>query len=95
MEIGYFVDPAHWNQGYATEAFAAAIRELFRMGYRAVTAGYFEENPASRRVMEKCGLKPLDRESVIAYRGTDHRCLYMGIRAGQSAPSGEAGARVD
>ena len=79
IELGYFIDPEHWNQGYATEALQAAIGELFRRDYQYVTAGYFAENPASRRVMEKCGMKPLDRESAVEYRGVTHRCLYCGI----------------
>ena len=82
VEIGYFIASEDWNRGYATEAFGAAIRELFRMGYDAVKAGYFEENPASRRVMEKCGLQPVDEESTIPYRGRDHRCLFRVIRRG-------------
>ncbi len=80
VELGYFITPAHWNHGYASEALRAAIDELFRMGYKSATAGYFEGNPASRRVMEKCGMRPLPREEVISYRGTDRRCLYCGIR---------------
>ncbi len=79
-ELGYFIDPAHWGRGYAAEALRAAIAELFRMGYGTVTAGYFEENPASRRVMEKCGMQPIAREETIDYRGVRHRCLYCEIR---------------
>ena len=79
VELGYFVDPEYWNRGYATEALTAAIKELFRMGYEYVTAGYFAENPASRRVMEKCGMQPLAHETAIEYRGVPHRCLYCGI----------------
>ncbi len=79
VELGYFVDPEYWNRGYATEALTAAIKELFRMGYEYVTAGYFAENPASRRVMEKCGMQPLALETAIEYRGVPHRCLYCGI----------------
>ena len=79
VEIGYFIDPAQWNRGYATEALGLAIAELFRMGYRTVRAGWFEENPASGRVMEKCGMRPTEKTSVIAYRGADHRCLYRRI----------------
>lgn len=83
-ELGYFVSPDCWNRGYASEALRAAIDALFQMGYESVTAGYFEENPASRRVMEKCGMRPLQKESVINYRGRDHRCLYREIRSGQN-----------
>ena len=79
IELGYFISTAHQGRGYATEALQAAIQECFLCGFRHVVAGFFEENPASRRVMEKCGMHPLNRESVISYQGRDHCCLYMGV----------------
>ena len=79
VEVGYFISPEHWGRGYATEALRAAVEELFRMGYGRVTAGYFEGNEASRRVMVKCGMRPLPDVSETEYRGTVHRCLYYGI----------------
>ena len=85
IELGYFISADHWNQGFATEALGTAIRELFRMGYRRITAGHFEENGASRRVMEKCGMHPLKKETVIVYRGIGRRCLYMGTDAAGTA----------
>lgn len=80
VELGYVIDPRYRGRGYAPEALRAAIEELFRMGCPCVTAGYFEENDASRRVMEKCGMVPTDEEEIISYRGRDHRCLYREIR---------------
>ncbi len=79
VEIGYFIASEHWGRGYATQALRAALAELFRMGFECVAAGFFEENPASSRVMEKAGMHPADRESVIEYRGRKHRCLYREI----------------
>ncbi len=84
IELGYFIAPEKWGRGYASEALRAAIDTLFDMGFERVTAGCFEENPASRRVMEKCGMLPLEHETTIEYRGTQHRCLYFGI--GQKHP---------
>lgn len=81
IELGYFISSEHWNRGYASEALEAAIEELFRMGFEFVKAGYFTENPASRRVMEKCGMHPLPEEAVIPYRGIDHRCLFCGRKS--------------
>ena len=52
------------------------IKELLKMGFRKVKAGYFEENEASRRVMEKCGMKQLSYTDEIEYRGITHKCLY-------------------
>ena len=79
VEIGYFIGSEHWNRGYASEALKAAINTLFDMGYTHLKAGHFEENAASRRVMEKCGMKPIAYEEKLEYHGRLHRCLYMAI----------------
>jgi GrpB-like predicted nucleotidyltransferase (UPF0157 family)/RimJ/RimL family protein N-acetyltransferase/ribosomal protein S18 acetylase RimI-like enzyme len=80
MELGYVLHPNHWNRGYMTEAFREVIGMLFRCGYSAVRAGYFEENAASRRVMEKCGMTLTGESEEIDYRGRSHRCVYREIR---------------
>lgn len=79
VEIGYVIDPAYKGHGYATEAFGRAIEELFHQGFERVTAGYFEGNDASRRVMEKCNLASIDKTEYIEYRGVKHKCFYMAI----------------
>ena len=78
-ELGYVIHPDYQNRGYATEALTASIQELFRQGYSRIRAGYFEENPASRRVMEKSGMHPISRVDTIEYRGKLHKCLYLEI----------------
>ena len=82
VEFGYAVAPAYWGKGYAGEAAEACIAELFRIGYSRVEAGYFEENSASRRVMEKCGMRPVGKTEEIPYRGKKHICLYYAIEKG-------------
>ena len=61
-EFGYNFRRDVWNQGYATESTKAMI-ELARKEYavRVFVAGHAKANPASGRVMEKCGLH-LDHE---------------------------------
>ena len=81
IEVGYVVHPDHWGRGCATTALKLAIEELFRLGYRQVICGAFEENPASLRVMEKAGMRKLDKIDEIEYRGKVHRCLYRSIEA--------------
>ena len=76
IEIGYVIHPDYQGKGYATEAVHAMIEELLKMGFRKVKAGYFEENEASRRVMEKCGMKQLSYTDEIEYRGIVHKCFY-------------------
>ncbi|MBR4082073.1 MAG: GNAT family N-acetyltransferase [Clostridia bacterium] len=84
IEIGYAVSPDKWGRGYATAMLRAAIAELFAMGYAAVRCGYFEGNVASRRVMEKCGMLPVDEIEEIEYRGEIRKCLYRIIINGSS-----------
>lgn len=76
VEVGYVIHPDYKNQGFATEAFGAVIQALFDAGFRVVTAGAFVENPASFRVMEKCGMQKSTLEEDIDYRGQTHHCLY-------------------
>lgn len=80
IEMGYVIDPACWNKGYATEALTAMIAALFSRGYETVICGAFAENPASLRVMEKAGMELIDREDMIEYRGEMHRCMYRAAR---------------
>ncbi len=80
IEIGYVIHPDMQGNGYATEILSATIRELFRMGYSVVKAGFFEENIASRRVMEKCGMRMVEKIDSIKYQGKIHRCFYYEIR---------------
>ena len=79
IEVGYVIASDRHNCGYATEALTAAIAELFQIGYRLVSAGFFEENPASGRVMEKSGMHRVTRTDEIEYRGAKHHCIYYEI----------------
>lgn len=79
IELGYVIHPDHWGRGYATAALREAIRLLFALGYDRVIAGAFAENPASLRVMEKAGMRKLEKTDTIEYRGKVHRCVYCGI----------------
>jgi RimJ/RimL family protein N-acetyltransferase len=57
-ELGYWLGVAHWGQGYATEALHAVIDYAFAdLGHEALNAGARVTNPASRRVLEKCGFQ--------------------------------------
>ena len=84
IELGYVIAPAYQGKGFATEAVQACIDELFRMGFSQVKAGYFEENIASCRVMQKCGMVKMDFEEDIEYKGFSHHCLYYGIEKSHS-----------
>lgn len=79
IELGYFISSKHWNHGYATEALALAIDELFKMGYPNVEAAHFEHNLASGRVMQKCGMNKINKIEEIEYRNKTYTCIYYSI----------------
>ena len=79
IELGYVINPKHHNRGFATEALRCMIGEMYRIGFRCVKCGYFQGNEASRRVMEKSGMKKMDYEDEIEYRGQLRHCLYYMI----------------
>lgn len=79
VEVGYCLHPNYWNKGYATEALEIVIKELFRIGYKTVVAAHFIENPASGRVMQKCGMKKIEKTDEIEYKGIKHLCVYYAI----------------
>jgi RimJ/RimL family protein N-acetyltransferase len=57
-DLGYWLGAPYWGNGYATEAARGAIDHAFAvLGYEAVQAGARVTNPASRRVLEKCGFQ--------------------------------------
>jgi RimJ/RimL family protein N-acetyltransferase len=57
-ELGYWVGVPFWGQGYATEAARAVIDYAFgSLRHEALEAGARVSNPASRRVLEKCGFQ--------------------------------------
>lgn len=57
-EIGYWLGVQHWGQGYATEAVRALIDYAFtELGHDSLQAGARVTNPASRRILEKCGFQ--------------------------------------
>ena len=57
-EIGYCIAQGSWGKGIMTEAFTAVIKYLFEeIGFNQIRAAHAVKNPASGRVMEKCGLK--------------------------------------
>jgi RimJ/RimL family protein N-acetyltransferase len=58
VELGYRLRKSAWGKGYATEGSRALIRKGFtELGVQRVVAETMAVNAASRRVMEKAGLK--------------------------------------
>ena len=56
-ELGYWLERKLWGKGIATEAAKAMIDYGFNtLGLNSIYARFFDINPASGRVMEKCGM---------------------------------------
>lgn len=55
-EVGYWIARPYWGRGICTEALRLIVRYCFEeKGFSVLWGDYFPENPASGRVMEKCG----------------------------------------
>jgi RimJ/RimL family protein N-acetyltransferase len=58
VEIGYWLGAPYWGRGFATEAVRALIDYAFgELEHDVLVAGARVSNPASRRVLEKCGFQ--------------------------------------
>ena len=65
-EVGYSFSREYWNRGYATEALRSVLSSAFSMlPLNRVEAQHDIRNPASGRVMEKCGMR---REGLLRRR---------------------------
>jgi RimJ/RimL family protein N-acetyltransferase len=64
--LGFRLRRAAWGKGYATEGATALVRRGFtKLGLERIGASTYEHNLASRRVMEKVGMR-----LVLKYRPT-------------------------
>ena len=72
--IGYWIAKPYWNRGICTDALRLMIEHIRRVtDVKSLISGHFVDNPASGRVMEKCGFVPTG-ETVIdetQYQGAD------------------------
>jgi RimJ/RimL family protein N-acetyltransferase len=58
VELGYWLGAPYWGHGFATEAARVAIDYAFGdLGHKTLLSGARVSNPASRRVLEKCGFQ--------------------------------------
>jgi RimJ/RimL family protein N-acetyltransferase len=77
--LGYWIGRAHWGRGYATAAAGAVIALAFSLlDLDGLTASHLARNPASGRVLEKCGLEPL-RTERRRHRGVEEEFCVRAI----------------
>jgi RimJ/RimL family protein N-acetyltransferase len=64
-EIGYWIGVPFWGNGFATEAARAVIDHAFiALGHETIRGAARVSNPASRRVLEKCGFQWIGVELI-------------------------------
>ena len=84
VELGYWIARAHWGRGFATEAGTALIDIARMLGLARLEGSHFVDNPASARVLEKLGFKPIGitapRMSCARGLEADSRLLRLVLR---------------
>ena len=76
--VGYWIAKPFWNQGLCTEALQLMVTHIRQTtSIRSLISGHFTDNPASGRVMEKCGFVPT---GDICYDPTLHNGKARPIR---------------
>ena len=63
-EVGYWIARPYWGRGICTEALQLVVDLCFEQrGFSVLWGSYFPSNPASGRVMEKCGFVDTGEET--------------------------------
>lgn len=78
-EIGYVIGDDYWGNGYMSEAFAATIDYLFaHTPITKIRSYHDKDNPASGRVMQKCGLTKVGEAMIQKKFDRDEKtdCWY-------------------
>jgi RimJ/RimL family protein N-acetyltransferase len=92
IEMGYWIARPHWGLGYATEAGRALI-DIARhsLGLGKLSAGHFLDNPASGRVLQKLGFRPLGltlpRYSCARGEAAPCRLFELDLAKGEADPA--------
>lgn len=74
-ELRYIISKKYWNKGIMTETLRAVIDYLFtKVGFNRIQARHFVENPASGKVMLKCGMKFEGILRQYSLKNTGKRC---------------------
>ena len=69
--VGYWLAPAFWGTGYASEALGGVVGFAREAGFRELTARVFQDNPASVKVLIHAGFAYVDDgEAYSLARGT-------------------------
>jgi len=79
-EIGYWIGKKYWNQGICTEAMKLVIEYCkSEKGFTTLWGDHFLDNPASGKVMLKCGFKDTGNTTTCDSLevGSDKKCRVL------------------
>lgn len=63
--VGYWIGKPYWNKGICTEALQLMLEYIRKeTNYTSLICSHFIDNPASGRVMEKCGFVPTGETAI-------------------------------
>lgn len=65
IEVGYWIAPEHWGNGYATEALGGLLSLARLAGHCRIVGRHAADNPASGRVLRKVGFRPTGRSRAF------------------------------
>lgn len=74
LMIGYFLGPAHWGEGLASDMMAGLVAHFDAGPPRRLFAGTDADNVASQRVLEKAGFVRETADSVPERAAFIRRC---------------------
>jgi RimJ/RimL family protein N-acetyltransferase len=79
VELGYWIARPFWGRGYASEAGLALIDISKALGIAQLEGSHFLDNPASARVLEKLGFKPvgITAPRLSCARGTEAQARML------------------
>lgn len=82
-ELGYWLGEPWWGNGFVTEAARRAMRFAFEeLGAEKLTSGHYLDNPASGRVLEKCGFR-YTGESMVPCEARGEAVAHRNFECGR------------
>lgn len=82
-EVGYWIARPFWGKGICTEAMSLVVDYCIReKGFTTLWGSYFPDNPASGRVMEKCGFTDTGQETLCPNLEVGSDCPVRVMKCG-------------
>jgi RimJ/RimL family protein N-acetyltransferase len=90
-ELGYWLGKPWWSKGLATEAAKRIVWFAFdELGADGLVSGHLTDNPASGRVLEKCGFRYCG-DSVEHCEARGEAVAHKGFELTRAGWAGQAG----